>query len=114
DGTAGTVVSDPASTRTSTGGVTLPVNAGTVTAASFTVTGSEAYTYSITLPGSVTITYGANTMTVNTFTSSPATTGTLTAGTQTLNVGATLNIGSSQAAGAYASTTPFTVTVNYN
>ncbi len=39
NGTVGTVVLTPASSRTSTGGVTLPATAGTVTAASFNVTG---------------------------------------------------------------------------
>src|SRR5258707_15610441 len=50
--TGGTVVLAPAGTRTTTGGVTLPVTAGTVTAASFTVNGQGAYTYAITLPSS--------------------------------------------------------------
>lgn len=114
-GTGGTVVLAPAGTRTSTGGVTLPVVAGTVTAASFTVTGLATYTFSISLPSSpITITSGGNNMTVGTFTSDPATTGTLSGGTATLNVGATLTVGASQAAGTYTSGTPFTVTVNYN
>ncbi|MBB5638637.1 hypothetical protein HDF26_004853 [Pedobacter cryoconitis] len=112
---AGTVVLTPAGTRTSTGGVTLPATAGTVTAASFTVNGQGAYTYAITLPSTaLTIASGANNMTVSAFTSTPSATGTLTAGTQTLNVGATLNVGGSQVAGTYTSATPFSVTVNYN
>ena len=114
-GTGGTVVLAPAGTRTKTGGVTLPVTAGTITAASFTVTGASGYTYSITLPGSATtISYLTNNMTVDTWTSNPVTTGTLTSGTQTLNVGATLNVSAGQVAGVYTSGTPFTVTVNYN
>ena len=114
--TAGTVVLTPAGSRSLTGGVTLPTIAGTVAAASFNVTGANNYTYTITLPASaLTITSGANTMSVNSFTSNPATTGTLSAtGSQTLNVGATLNVSASQAAGSYISATPFTVTVNYN
>lgn len=113
--TAGTVVLAPAGTRTRTGGVTLPTTAGTVTAASFTVSGTSGYTYAITLPSTaLTITSGANTMTVNTFTSDPSGTGTLTAGEQVVNVGATLNVGAGQAAGTYVSATPFDVTVNYN
>ncbi|MGD1045687.1 MAG: DUF4402 domain-containing protein [Bacteroidota bacterium] len=113
---SGTVVLAPAGTRTSTGGVTLPATAGTVTAATFTVTGSSGYTYAITLPASATtIDDGAShTMTVDTWTSNPNSTGTLTAGTSTLTVGATLNVGASQVAGSYTSATPFTVTVNYN
>ena len=82
--------------------------------ASFAVAGSGSYTYAITLPTSVVIANGVNVMTVDTFTSSPATTGTLTAGAQTLTVGATLNLIASQVAGTYTSATPFSVTVNYN
>lgn len=117
--TGGTVVLAPAGTRTTggAGGVTLPATAGTVAAASFTVTGAGSYTYAITLPaGSTTIDDNAtHTMTVDTWTSTPATTGTLSAGgSQTLLVGATLNVAAAQTAGSYLSDTPFTVTVNYN
>lgn len=112
---AGTVVLAPAGTRTLTGGVTLPVVPGTVTAATFKVDGQGNYTYAITLPSSaLTITSGSNTMTVTTFTSNPSGTGALSAGTQNVNVGATLNVGAGQAAGTYVSLTPFDVTVNYN
>lgn len=116
-GTGGTAVLAPAGTRTNTLGVTLPNVNGTVTAADFTINGQASYTYAITLPTSVTIydAGSAHNMVVNTFTSSPSATGTLSAGgSQTLTVGATLNVGAGQAAGAYTSSTPFTVTVNYN
>lgn len=114
-GTGGTIVLAPAGTRTTSGGVTLPAVTGTVTAASFNVTGSGTSTYSITLPvAATTLTSGANTMTCDTWTSNPTPTGTLTAGAQTLTVGATLNIAAAQAPGTYVSGTPFTVTVNYN
>jgi Domain of unknown function (DUF4402) len=114
--TPGTVVLTPASTRTATGGVTLPAVTGVVAAGSFTVTGQANATYAITLPGAATtITSGANNMTVDTWTSTPTPTGTLSAGgTQTLNVGATLHVAASQAAGTYVSGVPFQVTVNYN
>lgn len=113
---AGTVVLDPAGARTKTGGVTLPVVTGTVTAASFTVGGSGTSTYAITLPSSdYTIDDGAShTMIVNTFTSTPSVTGALTAGSQTLTVGATLNVGAAQVPGTYTNATGFDVTVNYN
>ncbi|MCP5063819.1 MAG: DUF4402 domain-containing protein [Ignavibacteriae bacterium] len=113
----GTVVLAPAGTRTVTGGVTLPAVTGTIAAAEFDVTGEGAYTYSITLPsGDYTITRvaGAETMAVNTFTSTPTTTGTLSGGAQTLTVGATLNVAGSQVAGVYTNATGFDVTVNYN
>ncbi|MBL4905759.1 MAG: hypothetical protein COC12_14420 [Rhodobacteraceae bacterium] len=116
--TLGTAVLAPAGTRTATGGVTLPATTGTVAAASFSVTGEGAYTYAITLPSTdytITETVGLiQTMTVNTFTSTPLGTGTLTAGAQTLLVGATLNVGASQLAGVYTNATGFDVTVNYN
>jgi len=114
--TAGTVILTPAGSRTLTGGVTLPTIAGTVTAATFTVSGAPNYTYTITLPGTATtISYLTNNMTVNAFTSTPTPTGVLSAGgTQTLAVGATLNVLAAQVAGLYTSATPFTVTVNYN
>jgi hypothetical protein len=112
---AGTVVMTPAGARTAAAGVTLPATAGTVSAASFTVNGQSGYTYAITLPSAVTLTDAAsNQMTVNGFTSTPTATGTLAGGTQTLNVGATLNVTAGQTPGVYTSATPFTVTVNYN
>lgn len=115
-GLAGTVILAPASTRTATGGVTLPATAGTVTAAHFNITGTANATYVITLPSTATtVTSGANTMSVNAFLSTPSGTGALSAaGAQTVNVGATLNVSANQAAGLYISGTPFSVTVNYN
>jgi len=113
--TGGTVVLAPGGTRTSTGGVTLPADIGTVSAAVFTVAGIPGAAYSISLPASTTVVSGGNSMTVNTFTSNPSGTGNLdgTTGDQTLQVGATLNVGASQPTGIYESGT-FDVTVNYN
>lgn len=111
----GTVILAPAGTRSPTGGVTLPATTGTVAAAVFNVTGADGYTYAITLPATpTTISFGAINMTVDTFTSTPSGTGSLAGGSQTLSVGATLNVAAAQAAGTYISATPFTVTVNYN
>lgn len=117
---AGTVVLSPAGVRTPTN-VTLPPTSGTVTAASFTVGGTPAFTYSITLPAAATtISNGAQTMTVDNWTSDPTPTGTIGGGgTQVLNVGATLNVGANQVSGSYSSgnaggSGDFTVTVNYN
>ena len=107
--TLGTVVITPAGVRSATGGVTLIIPSSVQTQAIFTATGQPSTTYAITLPVSATITSGANTMTVNTFTSNPSGTGTLAAGgTQVINVGGTLNVSATQAYGAY------TVTVAYN
>ena len=115
---AGTVIMAPAGSRTTggAGGVTLPATTGTVSAASFTVSGQSGYTYAITLPSTATITdpVSSSTMTVNGFTSSPATTGLLTGGSQTLTVGATLNVGAAQTPGTYTNASGVPVTVNYN
>ena len=112
---AGTVVLTPSGVRSKTGGVTLPIVTGTISAASFNVTGLGSYTYTITLPSTpLTISSGGNSMTVTAFTSTPSGTGTLSGGSQTLNVGATLNVGVNQVAGLYTSAAPFQVTVNYN
>jgi hypothetical protein len=115
----GTVVLATDGTRTRTGDVQLSVfAAGSPSAASFSVTGEGAYTYAITIPtGDYTITEtGAASMIVNAFVSDPSGTGALTAGVQTINVGATLNVGASatQTAGVYTNSTPFDVTVVYN
>ena len=113
---AGTVVLSNAGVRSATGGVTLPAAVGTVSAAGFTVTGLGSSTYSIQLPTTYTITRlsGTETMTINTFTSTPSAIGTLSGGTQTISVGATLNVTGSQLAGKYTNATGFPVIVNYN
>jgi hypothetical protein len=111
-GAGGDVVMSTAGARSSTGGIVL----STVTpgnAASFAVSGDANATYAITLPANATLTSGANTMTVASFTSNPSTTGTLSAGgTATLLVGGTLSVASAQAAGSYSGS--FSVTVEYN
>jgi len=113
--TSGTVVLSNAGVRAATGGVTLPATTGTVSTANFTVTGLGSSTYSIQLPTTYTISDGSShNMTVNAFTSNPSGTGALTAGTQTINVGATLNVAASQVAGTYTNATGFPVIVNYN
>jgi hypothetical protein len=105
-----------APTRTVTGGCTLPATTGTVSAAAFTVTGQTGFTYSITLPASASLTGPGTPMTANAFVSTPTVLagGLLTAGTQTLYVGATLNVAAAQTAGVYTTAAAFTVTVNYN
>ena len=113
--TGGTVVLAPAGTRSRTNGVSLPATTGTVSAASFTVTGNGNYGYSITLPGSVTLNHsgGVESMVASSFTSNPSGTGTLSSGTQNISVGATLTVAAGQLAGVYTSGN-FDVTVNYN
>ena len=116
-GTAGTVVIAPAGTRTRTADVSLPATTGTFTAASFTIEGASEYTYAITIPSAsyiITKATSLETMTVNAFTSSPSTAGVLTSGSETLNIGATLNVAAGQVPGVYTNASGFDVKVNYN
>lgn len=107
----GTAIIDPASgAKSVTGGVAD--FGGINTAASFDITGDKNVPFTIILPGTVTLTSGGNTMSLGTFTSSPAAASLLdNTGKATIGVGGTLQVGVSQAAGAY--TGVFTVTVNY-
>ncbi len=82
--------------------------------ARFRVTGDLNHAYDITLPPNDTIelTSGANTMTIETFTSSPSESGKISFfGFQNLDVGATLTVGANQEGGIYTGT--FKVEVNY-
>jgi hypothetical protein len=108
----GSVTISPAGARTHTGGVT-PSVIGTFNNAIYNATGEANATYTISLPASVNITSGSNSMVVNGFTSDPAATGLFSgAGTQTINVGATVNVGASQPTGDYSGT--YDVTIAYN
>ena len=120
-GTAGSCILSPdaAGTRTPSGGVTLM--GGAPQAATFTVTGIVDQTYDIDLPSTATtVSDGAgtpNTMTIDTWTSDH--TGTISGGSVTLRVGATLTVGANQPAGVYTTgntggSGDFTITVNYN
>ncbi len=112
---AGTVVLGTDGNRTCTDVGCLSGSPGA--AASFDVSGVGTNTYSITLPTVAVplLLGGAPDMDATAFVSLPATTGTLTAGAQTLLVGATLAVGTAaaQTAGTYTSA-GFTVTVNYH
>ena len=101
--------------------VTLPSVGGTVSAATFDVTGQANYAYSISLPDSPFNIQNSGdtdeTMSVSAFESTPTVSagGSLdSSGDQTISVGATLTVSGNQAAGTYTSDTGFDVTVNYN
>ncbi len=115
-GTSGTniVTVAPNGTRAISGAGNASLAGGTITAASFTVSGSGSKTYAITLPATAATLTGpsSSSMTVDTFTSVPSGTGTLSSGSQVLAVGANLNLSANQTAGNYTGT--FTVTVAYN
>ncbi|WP_457349824.1 DUF4402 domain-containing protein [Roseateles sp. P5_D6] len=114
-GSGGTVAVNPGGARTKTGNVILVNQAGTASAAQFTITGTPSAVFVITLPvdGTVFLTDGASgSMALNSFVSSPSGTGVLGGGgTQQINVGATLTVSNLQATGSYSGS--FNVTVNY-
>lgn len=112
----GTVVITTAGTRSVTGSCQLSAtNPGTVTAAAFAITGQGSYTYGITLPsGSTAITGAGSPMSVDTYISNPSSTGTLSSGAQTVNVGGTLHVAGNQTAGLYTLASGLTVSVFYN
>jgi hypothetical protein len=115
---AGIIILTATGQRLAEGGVNLPSSVGNISAAEFLITGEGSSSFSISLPVSpvmLTNTEGANeTMTVDSFTSFPASSGTLTDGKQIIRVGASLNIKAMQATGLYKSSEPFQITVNYN
>ena len=109
----GTVTIDVDGSRTSTGGTTINSNTSG-TPALFEVSGDPNAFYIITLPTSIVITSAAgDTMTVDNFTSSPSVNGQLDpSGRESLNVGATMNVGGFQPFGAYSGI--MATTVEYN
>ena len=114
---ADTIVMDTTGARTVTGTDAQIIATGPGAAGNFTITGEPNQAYTVTFSADATLgDGGGNTMTVDTFTDnnpSPLS----GAGTDTLLVGGTLNVGASQASGNYSTTTggaPYTVTVNYN
>ncbi|MBC8019095.1 MAG: DUF4402 domain-containing protein [Verrucomicrobia bacterium] len=112
-GSSGTVTVTQAGARSSTAGITLR-SGSTVTAASFTVTGSNNSSYTITLPANntVVISSGGNTFTLTNFTCSAPLDDKLGAGNSSLTftVGATAVINSNPAPGSYSGS--FNITVN--
>ncbi len=109
---SGTVTVTPEGARSSSGGVTLAGPAG-VSPSTFTVSGEPALAFSIVLTSSTTLSDGGSAMTVDSFTSSPESTGTLDAsGNREIRVGATLHVAAGQTSGSYAGS--FSVMVAYN
>jgi spore coat protein U-like protein len=112
--TAGKVQIQTNGSRTIASGDVVLFNEGSDhQAASFKVSGTPNKTYSLDFPSSIYLTgpAGSDPMTVEEFVHSAS--GTLsTSGEETFNVGATLNVGASQAPGQYTGT--FTVIAAYN
>lgn len=119
--TSGTAVLTPGNILNVSGGITK-VSTNSTTVPTYTVTGESGAIYTVKLPTSVTLTGVADntkTMTVTAFTTAFTngntdllTNQTLTDGSVTFKVGATLTVGMSQAADTYTGT--YDVTVAYN
>ena len=112
-GSGGTLAIGPTGVRSATGSVVAVGQASTYGAASFRVSGTANASYTITLPanGTVVLSDGTHTMALNNFVSSPPNGLLSGGGSQLIQVGATLTVGSGQPAGNYTGT--FNVTVNY-
>ena len=85
------------------------VCSGATTAAGFTIGGTTGAVVTISVPASVSLVSGADTMTASLAAS--ATTATLVANAGSFSVGGTLSVGANQADGDYVGT--FTATVDY-
>lgn len=108
-GTAGGLITVPASGVTTAGGDVTLLTGSTETADYFTVSGDAGRSFSISA-GNGTVDSGANSMS---FTTLSALSGTLDGtGSAGIFVGGTLSVGASQAPGVYTGT--YTVTVAYN
>ncbi|MBC7453887.1 MAG: DUF4402 domain-containing protein [Massilia sp.] len=111
----GAINVSPAGVRARTGSVVLLPSS--VAAAAFTISGNgqgnDNKVYVLTLPanGSVTLAAGANRMAVNSFTSNLGAGAPLPTGTQSVTVGATLQVSPNQPPGAYSGN--FNVTLEY-
>lgn len=113
--TAGTVALDYANGRTAGGGVSLPAGSTAQTTAVFTVTGEGTNSFSIAVPTSaITLSSGTASLTVDNFAADLGASSTLTAGSATIKVKATLNVPANAVAGTYTNASGLFVTVNYN
>ncbi|MFM7531309.1 MAG: DUF4402 domain-containing protein [Rubrivivax sp.] len=113
--TAGTVVMSASGNRSATGGVTLVSTAGG-SQGTVNLTGTPSTSYTVSFPGSVTLTAtsGSATMNLGSFTSSiTGGSGSLnTAGSGSFGIGGTLSVAANQPIAVYAGS--FTVTLSYN
>lgn len=108
-----TIASTDAGERSQTGGAQFPTTVlGTISSAKFTVSGFAGAAYGITMPvdDAIVLKNGSNEMKLKEFTNNAKKV--LTGGFEVFYVGATLQVGAAQAAGAY--TASFDIKVNYN
>ena len=111
-----TVVLDNAGGRTFTGDTQI-LAAGPGASATFQISGEPNLSYTLTFSNGVLSNAGGQQMTLTSFTHTAS--GTVpAAGSDTFQVGATLNVDAIQPAGAYSTSnaggTPYTVTISYN
>ncbi len=109
---AGTVTIAVPSGSSTRSGIDVIFLDSTFSHGEFTVTGDGGAAFTITLPASITLSGPGADMTVDTFTTNPASPTTIIfTGEREVRVGATLHVGAFQAAGSY--TGPYTITVEY-
>jgi hypothetical protein len=112
----GTITVQPSGAR-SAGGSVLLISTGPGASASFQVSDGDpanadkSFIISLPADGSVTLSGPSGSMAVDSFTSDPSETGALSAGSQAIQVGATLKVGPDQPAGSYSGS--FQVLINY-
>jgi hypothetical protein len=114
--TAGTIVYATDGTRTANLGASLHSTAGSPSIAQFTVSGSAGFSFSVSVPASITLTSGSNgpTMGVSILKDFGTSENLGDGGTKVLKVGGTLSLAANQAAGSYTNSSDLKVTVNYN
>jgi hypothetical protein len=116
DGNGGTVTVGTDGTPTYSGITTQSAIAGTIQAATFTVSGLIDATFAITLPDAFELVgpSGSDAMSVASFVTDPDETSTIVDGGTIIKVGATLTVNENQAPGDYANDTDLKITVAYN
>ncbi|SHF54926.1 protein of unknown function [Salegentibacter echinorum] len=107
--TAGTVV--VATDGTISASTLSQIGSTSPAAASFNATAANGFNYTIALPSSVTLSNGTEKITVDNFNHDAGASSQGTGSTQTIGVGATLNVAAEQATGNYKG--KFDVTVTY-
>jgi hypothetical protein len=112
----GSVILNTGNGRIATGDAQL-IASGPGNAATFQLTGAPNNTYSLSYSNGILANAAGQQMSVTSFTDNSV--GTIPgSGTESFQVGATLNVGTNQPAGAYSTSigggTPYIVTINYN
>lgn len=102
------------SIRTSTGDLEL-AEGGSISAASFEVTGEPGLTYAVTVPNNdYVLSNGSESIIIKHFTTDFNSDNALATASQTINIGASLEVNPNQTPGNYVSQAGLNVTVNYN